>query len=93
MPACAHRAGESPKSKPCRDGCADDLCSAAEKFNGASVTLNHPASNETLLTERSGGGGETKRWASRSRGVLGQASLSVNGSCPLAGSLAWGVGS
>jgi hypothetical protein len=39
-------------------------------------------------TERWMGG--TKRWRSRSRGVLGQASLLVNGSGPLAGSLAWG---
>jgi hypothetical protein len=34
--------------------------------------------------------GRTKRWRSRSRGVLGQASLPVIGSCPLAESLAWG---
>jgi hypothetical protein len=34
--------------------------------------------------------GRAQRWRSRSRGVLGQASLSANGSCPLAGSLARG---
>ena len=40
-------------------------------------------SNETLLTERSDGWGETQRWRSRSRGDLGQASL------PACGSVRW----
>ena len=34
--------------------------------------------------------GRAQRWRSRSRGVLGQTSLSANGSCPLAESLARG---
>ena len=32
------------KSKPCRDGCGDAVCSAAENFNGALVAPeNSPA--------------------------------------------------
>jgi hypothetical protein len=46
-------------------------------------------SDETLLANGARIG-RAERWRSRSRRVLGQASLSANGSCPLAGSLARG---
>jgi len=63
MPACPHRAGKCPKSKSCRDGCADELCSAAEKFNSALVKLDHPPEQRNFFADG------TERWMGRNEAV------------------------
>jgi hypothetical protein len=63
-----------------RDGCGDEGRSAAENFNGALVAPINAAERRNFAGGKERWMGRAKRWRSRSRGFLGQASLTGCGS-------------
>jgi len=69
----------------------EPLCDALKRLAGERIkTLNNSGEQRNFADGKERRIGRAQRWRSRSRGVMGQASLSAYSSCPLAESLAGG---